>query len=145
MFRKISTIALVCLLLLTVVSLDCFSERARAQQKKVPKEPFQVVDASTGKTIPKILVIPRYSSAIGIFIAPEGPSRGSVRNYLDKPFVYRTGEPFIIKQPKFFTGVPLLFVLIGKARETAGILVIAPGYLPLWTDDLWWYPGYPSY
>jgi hypothetical protein len=125
--------------------LDCFSERARAQHKKVPKEPFQVVDASTGKTIPEILVIPRYSSSIGIFIAPEGPSKGSVRHYLNSPFVYRTGEPFIIKQPKVFTGAPLLFVLIGKAKDLDGILVIAPGYRPLWTDDLWWYPGYPSY
>jgi hypothetical protein len=113
--------------------------------RKYLKKPFQVVDASTRKTIPEILVIPRYFSAIEILIVPEGPGRGTARNYLDKPFVYRTGEPFIIKQPKVFTGAPLLFVFIGKFRDIDGILVIAPGYRPLWTDDLWWYPGYPNY
>ena len=128
-----------------VGSLDRFSERASAQQKKVPKEPYQVVDASTGKMIPEILVIPLYSSAKGIFIAPEGPSKATSRIYLDNPFVYRTGEPFKVKQPRGFTGLPLLFVLIGKGKDLEGILVIAPGYRPLWTNDLWWYPGYPGY
>ena len=76
-------------------------------------------------------------------VLPEGPSRFTAnRNYLDKPFVYRTGEPFKIrKQPKAFPPVPLLlFVFVGKVRDIDGILVIAPGYRPLWTDDLWWYP-----
>ena len=145
MFRKFSTTALVCLLILAVVNPDCFYGRASAQHVKVPREPFQVVDASTGKTIPEILVIPLYSSYKGIFIAPEGPSRAITRTYLDNPFVYRAGEPFIVKQPRVFTGLPLLFVFIGKGRDLNGILVIAPGYRPLWTDDLWWYPGNPDY
>ena len=113
---------------------------------KVPREPFQVVDAATGKPLPEILVIPRYSSWMGMGIVPEGPARGIVRNYLDGPFVYRTGEPFILKkQPKAFPSVPLLFVFVGKVRDIDGILVIAPGYRPLWTEDLWWYPRYPGY
>ena len=52
--------------------------------RKLSKEPFQIVDASTGKTIPEILVIPLYSSYKGIF-APEGPSKAIVRSYLDNP------------------------------------------------------------
>ncbi len=75
-----------------MVSFDCFSIRAKAQHKKVPEEPFQVVDASTGKTIPEILVIPRYVSGTGVFIAPEGPASSTKHIYLDNPFVYRTGE-----------------------------------------------------
>jgi hypothetical protein len=145
LFRKVSTVGLVSSLLLAVVSVDCFPERVDAQHTKVPEEPFQVVDAPTGKTIPEILVIPLYSSYKGIFIPPEGPSKATVRLYLDNPFVYRTGQPFIIKQPRAFTGLPLLFVFIGEGRDLDGILVIAPGYHPLWTDDLWWYPGNPSY
>jgi hypothetical protein len=136
---------LVCTLLLMVVSLDCFPERARAQRRRVPQEPFQVVDTSTGVTIPEILVIPLYSSYKGIFIAPEGPSWGTARIYLDNPFVYRTGELFIIRRPRVFSGLPLLFVFIGEGRDLNGVLVIAPGYRPLRTDDLWWYPGYPDY
>jgi hypothetical protein len=128
-----------------MVSLNCLSIRARAQHTKVPKEPFKVVDAFTGKTIPEILVIPRYSSGIGVFIAPEGPAKSTNCIYLDNPFVYRTGEPFVITQPSVFTGLPLLFVFIGEVRDLEGILVVTPGYRPLWTDDLWWYPGYPDY
>jgi hypothetical protein len=145
MSGKIFTIVLVCTLLLTVASLDCLTGRARAQRTKVPEEPFQVVDAYTAKTIPEILVIPLYSSHKGIFIPPEGPSKATVRFYLDNPFIYRTGEPFKVKQPRFFTGLPLALVFIGEGRDLKGILVIAPGYRPLWTDDLWWYPGNPSY
>lgn len=141
MLRRILTIALVCPLLLAAG----FFEPAKAQRNKVPKEPFQIVDVFTGQSIPEILVIPRYSSGVGIFIPPEGPSKSSVRNYLDNPFIYRAGEPFIIKQPKVFIGAPLLFVYIGEVRDLEGILVIAPGYHPLWTDDLWWYPGNPTY
>lgn len=145
MFRRIFTMALVCLLTLIVTCPDYSLERASAQKKRVPEEPFQVVDASTGKTIPEILVIPLYSSYKGVFIPPEGPSKASVSNYLDNPFVYRTGEPFKVKQPRVFTGLPLLFVFIGEGRDLEGVLVIAPKYRPLWTDDLWWYQWNPSY
>jgi hypothetical protein len=145
LFRKGSTTALACTLVLALVSLACFPEHARAQHTKVPKEPFQVIDASTGKTIPEILVIPLYSSYKGVFVPPEGPSKTTVRIYLDNPFVYRTGEPFVVKQPRVFTGLPLIFVFIGKGTDLNGILVIASGYRPVWTDDLWWYPGNPDY
>jgi len=145
LFRKFLTATVVCLLLLTVVSGDCFSERARAQHIKVPKEPFKIVDASTGKTIPEILVIPFYSSYKGVFIAPEGPSKATVHHYLKDPFIYRTGEPFVIKQPRVFIGLPLAIVFIGKGTDLNGVLVIAPGYRPLWTDNLWSYSGNSRY
>ena len=145
MFRKVSRMALVCLLVITGAGLDRFSERASAQHKKVPKEPFQIVDASTGKTIPEVLVIPLYSSYKGVFIAPEGPSRAIVHDYLDNPFVYRSGEPFNIKQPRVFTGLPLLFVFVGEGKDLGGILVIGKGYRPLWTDYLWCCPWDPKY
>ena len=58
-----------------------------AQQKKIPKNPFSFSDAVTGKPIPDVLVLPRYGSAMGIGIAPEGPDKGIyIRNYLDKLF-----------------------------------------------------------
>lgn len=144
LLRKISTVALVCSLLLVVLSLDCPPGRARAQHAKVPKEPFKVVDAVTGKTIPEILVLPLYSSYKGVFIPPEGPSKATERLYLDHPFVYRTGQPFVVKKPLAFIGLPLLLVFIGKGRDLDGVLVLAPGYRPLWTDDLWWYPDNPN-
>jgi hypothetical protein len=141
LFRKVSTTALACTLILTLVNLESFLKPARAQHIKVPKEPFQVLDASTGKTVSEVLVIPLYSSYKGVFIAPEGPSKATVHIYLDSPFVYHAGEPFVIKQPRVFTGLPLILIFIGEGNDLDGILVIAPGYRPLWTEDLWWYPG----
>jgi hypothetical protein len=107
-----------------------------AQQRKISKDAFQITDAATGQTITEVLIIPRYSSANGIFIAPEGPAKGTYRYYLDKPFLYRSGESFILKTPKF-SGLPLFPVLIGKGRTIEGILIVASGYHPVWFENLW--------
>ena len=99
MFRTISRTVFIDLFIL--MNLSGFSDSAKAQQSKIPKEPLQVVDASTGKVIPEILLIPRYSSFKGTStLLGEGPGRGSDRAYLAKPFVYRTGTPFTLKLPK---------------------------------------------
>ena len=144
MFRKTSTTVIACTLGLLI--LDCFQQSAYAQKKKVPKDPpFQVVDTSTGKTIPEILILPLYSHYAGVFIAPEGPAYAKSHFYLDHPFIYRAGEPFKIKQPRVFTGLPLLMVFIGEGRDLEGIVALAPGYRPLWTADLWWYQWVPPY
>jgi hypothetical protein len=110
-----------------------------AQHKKIPKEPFQIVDASNGKNVSEVLVIPRYFSANGILIvSPEVTgATPAVRQYLKHPFIYKTGQQFLIKKPMFFKGLPLLFVFIGQFKDIEGVLVVAKGYRPLWTDDLW--------
>ena len=128
MLTKISTCAF-------VFALLC--QPARAQHSKVPNDPIQAVDAATGQTIPRVLIIPRYDCYAGVFIAPEGPAFSKNHAYLDHPFVYRSGDPFIIKQPRVFTGLPLLMVYIGQGSDLDGILAVAPGYRPLWTQDLW--------
>lgn len=137
MLKKIFTKLFLGLLLLAVVSFNNFSNRTLAQQKKIFKEPFKVVDASTGKPITEILVLPRYSTFQGIStMLGEGPGSGTYRNYLDKPFLYRTGEPFILKLPKS-TGVNAGLLFAGKGRSLSGIIIIAPKYRPIWFDDLW--------
>jgi hypothetical protein len=113
-----------------------FSSGVMAQKKKIPENPFKFRDAVTGKPIPEVLVLPRYRSAKGIFLAPEGPAKGTHRNYLDKPFMYRTGAPFILETPKFH-GLALLPVLIGEGADIEGIMIVAPKYRPMWFDDLW--------
>lgn len=110
-----------------------------AQHKKIPKEPVQIVDASNGKVISEALIIPKYYSANGIYIASPEPSGmvPRVRQYLKYPFVYKTGEQFLVKKPMFFKGLPLLLVFVGQFKDIEGIMVLAKGYRPLWTDDLW--------
>ena len=113
-----------------------FASEVGAQQRKIPKNPFKFSDAVTGKSISEVLVLPRYSSAKGVFIAPEGPAKGTYRNYLDNPFLYRTGAPFKLKTAKF-RGLPLFPVLVGKGVDIEGILIVAPRYRPVWFDNLW--------
>jgi len=113
-----------------------FPSGVMAQKKKIPKDPFKFRDAVTGKAIPEVLVLPRYRSARGIFVAPEGPAKATHRNYLDKPFVYRTGAEFILMASKM-RGLPLYPVFIGEGTDIEGIMIVAPRYRPLWFDDLW--------
>ena len=128
-------------LIITTVCLCAFTDPATGQHIKVPKDPVQFVDAVTGEPISQVLVMPRYSIYRGVFIAPEGPRKAVVSYYLDHPFVYRAGEPFKVKQPLSFVGLPLLPVFIGQIKDLDGILLVARDYFPLWTDDLWWPPG----
>ena len=134
-------IRFVVILIVTTVGPGAFTDSAKAQHIKVPEDPVHFVDAVTGKTISVVLVMPLYSSHKGVFIAPEGSGKATSRSYLDNPFKYRAGDPFKVRQPRVFAGVPLLFVYIGKFNDLDGILVVAHNYYPLWTDDLWWPPG----
>lgn len=119
--------------------LQCFVVITDAQHKRIPKEPFQIVDASSGKIVPEVLIIPMYYSASGVYTASPKTTGAMpvVKQYLKHPFLYKTSEQFLVKKPMFFKGLPLLFVFIGQFKDIQGVLVIAKGYRPLWTDDLW--------
>lgn len=126
---------------LCVVLFLLIHSNIAAQPKKIPQDAFQITDALTGKPIPEVLVLPRYSSLGGITtMSGEGPEKTvNERDYLDKPFVYRTGAPFVLKRPKS-AGINLLFVaLVPKGRSVDGVIIVAPKYRPvwLWTSELW--------
>lgn len=138
MLRRVLTVAAAGLLLLAGASLDGLCARGLAQQKKIPREPVQFVDASTGRPVPELLLIPRYSSFKGVStMLGEGPGRGTERDYLAKPFVYRAGAPFILKRPKSRGLLLGPFAFIGKGRSVWGVLVFAHGYRPRWFVNLW--------
>jgi hypothetical protein len=132
-YHEMKAIKLAAILSLIAIA---FSSGVMAQQKNIPKNPFKFRDAVTRKPIPEVLVLPRYRSAKGIFLAPEGPAKGTHRNYLAKPFMYRTGAPFILEPPEF-RGLALLPVLIGEGADIEGIMIVAPKYRPMWFDNLW--------
>lgn len=123
-------------LLVLVIVFSGFSNCALAQQTKIPKEPFQIVDASTGNLINQVLVIPVYYSFQGVStMLGEGPGNGTYRYYLDKPFVYHTGEPFVLKLPKS-SGLNLGLLFLGKGRTLNGVIIVAPKYSPQIVSDL---------
>src|SRR5687767_3201404 len=126
------------LLCFAVIAVGGPSASVMGQQKKIPEDPLYVVDATTGRSIPEVLLLPRYSRFKGVStMLGEGPGDGSYLDYLAKPFVYRPGERFKLKLPKS-TGflIPgLLFM--GKGRSLDGVFLIAAGYRPLWFANLW--------
>ena len=124
-------------LLRTILLIGLLAASVMGQQKSIPKEPLQVVDASTGQLIPELLLVPRYGSGKGIStLLGEGPSWGVGHDYLAKPFIYRSGTPFILKRPKSIgLAVPYLFA-IGKGRSLYGVLLVARGYQPRWFTSL---------
>ncbi|HEV2862291.1 MAG TPA: hypothetical protein VGX48_14870 [Pyrinomonadaceae bacterium] len=118
------------------------SAGAGAQQREVSKEPVHIIDASTGKPIPEVLIIPRYSSFEGVStLLGEGPGRGTERDYLARPYVYRSGARFGQKLPKSVGFMLPPFLWIGKGRSLESVLVVAPGYRPEWFSDFWPEPG----
>ena len=121
--------------ILSVIAIS-FASGVMAQKKKIPENPFKFRDAVTRKPIPEVLVLPRYRSAKGIFLAPEGPAIATHRNYLDEPFVYRTGAPFIL-EASTIRGISLLPIFIGGGTDLEGIMIVAPRYRPMWFENLW--------
>lgn len=106
---------------------------------EIPKDRRTFLDAKTGKTIENVLIIPRYSSFVGISSrAGHGLGRGAHSMYVANPFTYRTDTPFTITQ-KRSAGFLLGFFTawMGWGNSTDGVLVIAPGYKSLWVWDLW--------
>ena len=126
----------ICLMLLTFISLSYFSESVSAQKRKIPREPFQFTDATTGEKIPEVLVITRYMSSTGLVPSVLLPKKDIFRNYLDKPFIYQSGKPFIINGPKF-NKVPVIQLSVGIGRDVESVLIVAPKYRPLAFSNLW--------
>ncbi len=122
------------LLGLLVITFSCVY-RGRAQ-RLVRNEAIQFTDASTGKGIQNVLVIPYYSSFDGLAVTPEGPNRGTQHGYLAAPFIYRAGTPFSPNQPKS-TGVFWGPLYTGKEIILERVIVVAAGHRRQWFSDLW--------
>lgn len=119
------------LIVLTIFCLNFFSVVGEAQSKKAPAETLRFTDSLTGKSISEVLVIPRYFSFQGVStMLGEGPQSGSNTYYLDKPFVYRAGQPFDVKRPKS-AGVNAGIFFVGKGRSLQGFYFVAPKYRPV--------------
>jgi hypothetical protein len=108
-------------------------------QMEIPQDPRAFLDATTKKPIENVLIIPRFSTSVGISSgAGHGPGWGTHSIYVAHPFTYKTGTPFAITQERS-AGFSLGFFMawVGQGHFTEGMLVIAPGYKSLWVWDLW--------
>ena len=103
-------------------------------QREIPKDPRTFIDVNTGEAIENVLVIPRFSSSVGISSGyGHGPGWGSDSMYIAHPFTYRAGTNFIITQERSAGfSVGFFMVWMGWGHSTNGAVVIAPGYKPLW-------------
>ena len=117
------------LFLLLLTSCDPFYGNI---QKEVPHEPLQIIDSISKKPIGSVLIIPRYSS-FKVFSFSRNIGYEFVHFYIANPFIYKEGDAFIPTQGKTIG----LFPFIGMGSDIQGVLIIAPGYEPIWHWNLW--------
>jgi hypothetical protein len=116
----------------------CSTLRGPAQLE-VRHDPFEFVDELSGQQLDEVLLVPRYSSFSGISTGGgHGPGAGHGTVYVASPSVYRSGESFRPLQPNshgVIAGEGAAYT--GKGVSLNGVLVVCPGYEPLWLWDLW--------
>ncbi|HVF47571.1 MAG TPA: hypothetical protein VNA17_08410, partial [Pyrinomonadaceae bacterium] len=105
-----------------------------AAQRKTSKQPVKIVDITSRELIPEVLVLPTYGSFAGVAVYPGGQAKGSDRDYLDNPFIYRPGTAFKLNRGSF-VGLPLGFVFIGKYTDMWGVMLVAKGYHPVLVSE----------
>ena len=131
-------LAILFLLTISVMALACVPYHGKVQLT-IRKDPVQFVDASTGEAIQELLAIPHYNSFKGVStLIGEGPQRGTYRDYLANPFIYRPNSSFNPKQPRSagLYGGPL-WAYTFKGVSLEGVMILAPGYQPYIFIDFW--------
>jgi len=119
------------------MALACVPYHGKAQLT-IRKDPVQFIDASTGEAIQELLAIPRYNSFKGVTtLSGEGPQRGTDRDYLANPFIYRPNSSFNPKQPRSTALYGGLWAYSFKGVSLEGVMVLAAGYQPYTFIDFW--------
>jgi len=123
----------------SVLGLSVGCQRVQGPAHPVPADPIFFKDANSGKVVARLLVIPRYSSGLGVATGfGHGPGWMAHRYYVAYPFIYTPGESFKPYQPES-SGVASerLGWFAGKSVTLDGIVVVAPGYKAQWVWSLW--------
>jgi hypothetical protein len=108
-------------------------------QRPIPQQPIAFVDASSAATIPRVLIVPKYTTTTGVSTGSgHGPGLVTDSRALAAPFIYRPGEPFTPRQPDS-RGllVPAVVLFAGHGVRLNGIVAVAPGYEATWVFGLW--------
>jgi hypothetical protein len=124
----------------SVLGLTVACQRVQGPaQLPVPADPIIFKDANSGKVVVRLLVIPRYSSGLGVATGfGHGPEWMVHRYYVANPFIYTPGESFKPYQPESSgVGSQSLGWFAGKSVSLDGIVVVAAGYKAKWTWSLW--------
>lgn len=124
----------------SVLSLSLACQRVQGPaQLPVPADPIFFKDANTGKVVVRLLVIPRYSSSLGVATGFGHGAEWMVhRYYVAHPFIYTSGESFRPYQPESSgVGSQSFGWFAGKSATLDGIVVVAPGYKAKWVWNLW--------
>jgi hypothetical protein len=128
------------LLILTAIGAVACGSVGPAQLP-LSEKPIEFVDATTGASVERVLIIPQYSVSSGVSTgAGHGPGAMAETSFIAFPIVYRTGELLKVRQPDS-KGLLLPGVFVGRGVSVEGVTVLAPGYLGAWFHKLWERPS----
>lgn len=136
--RKCSNVAVIVLIANSALQTGCWS--VGKDQLTISHQPFAFVDAKSGATLDRVLIVPKYLTSTGVSSgAGHGPGYMSNASFLAFPFVYGAGEAFAPAQPDskgLVIGRPGDF-FVGRGVSIRGVIVIVPGYRSEWVWPLW--------
>jgi hypothetical protein len=125
-------------LLLLIITVIMAALGSAVDQLPIDEKPIAFIDARSGSSIEKVLLIPKYSASTGLSIgAGQWPGWMTYRICIASPVIYQAGRPLRLRQPRSIGLAlpPLIFV--GQAISIHGATVFAPGYEGAWIWSLW--------
>ena len=127
------TMAMLFLSAAALVTCACFPVN-KTNRLKIKAGRIQLVDNSTKRSVPEVLVIPQYVLS-ETHSTPMSKRDGEdvYREYVSDPFLFREGSVFRPVESKS-RGVVWMpgCAFTGKEVLMKGALVLAPGYQPQW-------------
>ena len=124
-------------ILLLLVAIGMAACGSVPTQRPIDEKAIRFVDAQSGATVDRVLLIPQFRKAIGVATGGgHGPGAMSDSLFVAFPVVYRSGDPLQLRQPGS-KGLLLPGTFIGQGLSIKGVTAIAPGYAGTWLWQLW--------
>ena len=119
-----------------VLAAGCFPYSGSLQS--VSSARFTFIDASSGRSISRVLIFPLYNTRSGYITAAPLDSDGELSDrYLAHPFICRSGESLALV-PVRSTGIVVgnYWRIVGTRNTVEGLLLVPPlGYRVRWFND----------
>jgi hypothetical protein len=107
-------------------------------QRPIDERPVTFVDATSGRLLERVVLLPRYSETTGVSTGGgHGPGDMNEKRVLASPTAYHSGQLFRLPQPDSRGVLLFPFFFVGRGVSIDGAVVILQGYQAVWFGNLW--------